>query len=170
MKIYEFSRSAERLFPMLLSHALKFTRDADDAKDLVQETLLKGFRFCDKFDPKTNIKGWLYVIMRNTYINQYRKNKAKQLAITTEEEITDAQLKNTASSNTALSDFAISDIHKALNAINPIFRQPFQRYVEGYKYDEISLELDIPLGTVKTRIHMAREALKRYLKIYKPGI
>ncbi|MDN3586002.1 RNA polymerase sigma factor [Pedobacter aquatilis] len=168
MKTNEFAIAAKRVEAMLFSHALGFTRDSDDAKDLVQETLLKGFRFCEKFDSSTNLNSWLYVIMRNTFISYYRKEKAKLAVITNEEEITYAQLSSSASSNLAVSGFALGDIQKALKAINPTFSIPFQRYFEGYKYAEIAKELNIPLGTVKTRIHMAREELKKYLKIYRP--
>jgi len=167
MKAKEFAREAEKVERLLFSHAMTFTRDEDDAKDLVQETMLKGVRFCERFDPATNLKAWLFVIMRNTFINNYRKAKAKQELITTEEEITYAQLAKSASSNGAVSSFALGDIGKAMDSLTDAYRIPFQRYFEGYKYEEIAAELGIPLGTVKTRIRQAREQLKKYLKMYR---
>ncbi|WP_316847312.1 sigma-70 family RNA polymerase sigma factor [Pedobacter psychrodurus] len=162
----EFSLAANAHASSLHSHAMQFTKDPDEAKDLVQDTLLKGIRFCHNFDQGTNIKGWLYVIMRNTFINNYRSNKKRSETVTTEEEISSAQLLKSSSRNASESGFVISDIQRALNSIPPALSIPFQRYFEGYKYHEIAEELDIPLGTVKTRIHQARLELKKYLKNY----
>lgn len=167
MEAAHFALESAKVEGMLFSHAMTLTRDEDDAKDLVQETLLKGVRFCGRFDPSTNLKGWLFVIMRNTFINNYRRAKAKQELITTEEEITYSQLAKSASSNHAVSSFALGDIAKAMDSLAGHYRIPFQRYFEGYKYEEIANELGIPLGTVKTRIHQAREQLKKYLRIYR---
>lgn len=166
MKQSDFATQAHQFNGLLLAHALKFTKDVDDAQDLVQDTLIKGIRFCDKFEEGSNIKSWLYVIMRNTYINNYRKNQKKLLLITTEEEISSAHLVHTATSNSSLSSFALADIDKAMNSLKPRYRVPFQRYFEGYKYEEIATELELPLGTVKTRIHEARLQLKKLLKVY----
>jgi len=77
MKQNEFIRVADKCTSALFSHAMRFTKDEDDAKDLVQDTLVKGIRFCEKFDNGTNVKGWLYVIMRNTFINNYYKEQKK---------------------------------------------------------------------------------------------
>jgi RNA polymerase sigma factor (sigma-70 family) len=163
----EFSLAANSHASALHSHAMQFTKDPDEAKDLVQDTLLKGIRFCHNFDQGTNIKGWLYIIMRNTFINNYRSNKKRNEMVTTEEEISSAQLLKSSSRNASESGFVISDIQRALNSIPPALSIPFQRYFEGYKYHEIADELDIPLGTVKTRIHQARLELKKYLKNYR---
>lgn len=167
MKAKEFALQAGKVEAMLHTHAMTFTKDEDDAKDLVQETLLKGVRFCDRFDAKTNLKAWLFVIMRNTFINNYHKGKIKSELITTEDEITYAQLSKSATTNASVSSFALADINKAMESLSEANRVPFQRYFEGYKYEEVALELNIPLGTVKTRIHQAREQLKNYLKIYR---
>ncbi|MDQ0638676.1 RNA polymerase sigma factor (sigma-70 family) [Pedobacter sp. W3I1] len=165
----EFSLAANRHASSLHSHAMRFTRDEDEAKDLVQDTLLKGIRFCNNFDQGTNIKGWLYVIMRNTFINNYRKEQKKQELIITEEELSSVQLIKSADRNASESKFMMGDIQKALDSIPDAYSIPFQRYFEGYKYEEISAELGIPLGTVKTHIHQARLLLKKYLKNYRHG-
>ncbi|RBQ11306.1 sigma-70 family RNA polymerase sigma factor [Pedobacter miscanthi] len=165
----EFSLIASKHETALHSHALKFTRDEDEAKDLVQDTLLKGIRFCANFDKGTNIRGWLYVIMRNTFINNYRKDQKKQALIVQEEEITSPSLMNSSTRNSSGSTFMMEDIRRALTSIPEAYSYPFQRYFEGYKYEEISEELGIPLGTVKTRIHQARLMLKKYLKNYQDG-
>ncbi|MCX3267507.1 MAG: sigma-70 family RNA polymerase sigma factor [Chryseobacterium sp.] len=151
----------------LMSHALKFTRDEDDAKDLLQETLIKGLRFAHSFDQGTNLRGWLYVIMRNTYINDYRKDTKRKAFVTVEEEITNGQLAISATKNAGESTFALEDINKAMASIKDEYRIPFKKYFEGYKYDEIAAELNLPIGTVKTHIHQARQGLKKYLKMYR---
>jgi len=161
---YTLSKHSEFLF----SHAYKFTNDEDDAKDLVQETLIKGMRFAEKFDEGTNLKGWLYVIMKNTFINEFRKNSRKKEIITTDDEISSAHLTKSASTNTSTTTFAMEDISKAMASIKPEHSIPFQLYFEGYKYEEIAVQLDIPVGTVKTHIHQARIGLKKYLAMYRP--
>ncbi|WP_370633681.1 sigma-70 family RNA polymerase sigma factor [Pedobacter sp. Leaf250] len=88
----EFTSTLNEYSEFLLSHAYKFTNDEGDAKDLVQETLIKGMRFAEKFDKGTNLKGWLYVIMKNTFINEFRKNSRKKELITTDDKISSAQL------------------------------------------------------------------------------
>lgn len=163
----EFESESRRYTPELLTHAFKFTKDEDSAKDLVQDTLLKGLRFCHSFDGGTNLKGWLYVIMKNTFINDYRKESKKHGIIIQSDEIHDGNLVASAEKNTSVTNFALEDIKKALSHIKPKHSIAFQRYFEGYKYEEIAVELDIPIGTVKTYIHQARISLKKYLEMYR---
>jgi len=151
----------------LMSHALKFTRDEDDAKDLLQETLIKGLRFADTFDKGTNVKGWLYVIMKNTYINDFNRATKRKALVMVDDELTSGQLAISATKNTGESTFAMEDINKAMASIKPEYIVPFKKYFEGYKYDEIAAELKLPIGTVKTYIRQARLGLKKYLKIYR---
>ncbi|MDN3588796.1 sigma-70 family RNA polymerase sigma factor [Pedobacter aquatilis] len=164
----EFAIQVNKASEKLFVHALKFTKDEDDAKDLVQDTLVKAIRFSHRFESNTNLKSWLYVIMRNTFVNDYRNKKRKDNLITTAEDITYNHLLNSASTNSSITSFALTDISKALNSIPESYRVPFTLYFEGYKYEEIAEKLDIPIGTVKTRIHEARIRLKKYLKVHKP--
>ncbi|RZJ86897.1 MAG: sigma-70 family RNA polymerase sigma factor [Chryseobacterium sp.] len=163
----EFTSKINHHFQHLLAHALKFTNNEDDAKDLVQETLIKGVRFCEKFDEGTNLRGWLYVIMKNTFINDFRKKVKKNDLITTDDEINSAQLSLSATKNASNTTFAMEDINRAMSSIRKEYSMPFKMYFEGYKYEEISEKLGIPVGTVKTHIHQARLGLKRYLAIYR---
>lgn len=163
----EFSHTISKYSKHLYDHALKFTNDEDDAKDLVQETLIKGMRFCNNFDRGTNLRGWLYVIMKNTFINEFRKAAKTKKIITTDDEISDANLTKSAATNTANSTFAMEDINRAMASIKPEYSIPFQLYFEGYKYEEIAEQLDVPLGTVKTHIHQARQGLQKYLALYR---
>ncbi|KLT64345.1 RNA polymerase sigma factor [Pedobacter sp. BMA] len=151
----------------LKSYAYKFTNNLDDADDLVQDTMMKAIRYYDKFEQGTNFKGWLFVIMKNTFINNYRKTVKVQAVVSQEEEISSSQLMSSSTRNQAEGAFAMADIKKALDKLPTAYSVPFIRYVEGYKYEEIAAELSIPLGTVKTRIHQARELLKKQLQVYK---
>ncbi|WP_316807786.1 RNA polymerase sigma factor [Pedobacter agri] len=167
MEHTEFAAAINVHAKQLLTHALNFTRDEDDAKDLLQETLIKGIRFCGKFDSGTNLKGWLFVIMRNTFINDFNRTRKKKDVISVEEELSSAQLVQSSTRNGCEHNFAMEDIASAMNSIRDEYRVPFQLYFEGYKYEEIAQELDIPLGTVKTHIHQARISLKKCLKQYR---
>ncbi|WP_316829521.1 sigma-70 family RNA polymerase sigma factor [Pedobacter aquatilis] len=166
MTTFEFNKLVNVHSVSLKSHALKFTNDIEDANDLVQDTLVKAIRFYENFQEGTNIKGWLFVIMRNTFINNYRKISKTRALITQNDEISSANLMHSATSNQAEGKFIVGDIGKALASLPEAYHTPFVRYFEGYKYHEIADMLQIPLGTVKTRIFVAREMLKKYLKTY----
>ena len=151
----------------LQSFALNFTKDIEDANDLVQDTMLKAVTYYSKFKEGTNLKGWLFTIMKNTFINNYRRLVKTNALITQTDEITSANLHYSATNNASESKFVIGDINKALATLQPEYYVPFIKYFEGYKYQEIADELNIPIGTVKTRIHVARQYLKDQLKQYK---
>ncbi|WP_442589233.1 RNA polymerase sigma factor [Pedobacter sp. AW31-3R] len=153
-------KSALQLF------AMKFTHNLDDADDLVQDTLLRAMRYENMFKSGTNIKAWLYTIMKNTFINNYRSKNIKRGIIDTREELNYEQLSQSATDNLATYHFMGKDISKAISLLGTQYSIPFLRYFEGYKYHEIVVELNIPIGTVKTRIHVARQLLKASLKIY----
>jgi RNA polymerase sigma factor (sigma-70 family) len=150
----------------LKSFAYAFTKDHEDANDLVQDTLLKAINYATQFKEGTNFKGWLYTIMRNTFINNYRRTARKQTIMTVSEEIPSSQLKFSSTSNGSDGKFVMDDVHKALSKLQPEYYTPFIKYFEGYKYHEIADMLQIPIGTVKTRIHIARQVLKSNLKMY----
>ena len=163
----EFSETISLHAPSLRSHALNFTKNPEDANDLMQETLLKATRFASRFEDGTNMKGWLFVIMKNTFINNYKKNQKTRDNTVQEDEITSANLRYSATTNDSVGSFAMQDIKLALAQLPQKYAVPFIRYFEGYKYHEIAAELVIPLGTVKTYIHEARILLKKYLRQYK---
>ena len=155
---------------MLLSNAefLKpfantFTADKEDAKDLLQETMFRALSNQEKYNAGTNIKAWLYTIMRNIFINNYRR-KAKQNTIfdsTPNEFLLNYNQVTTA--NAAEVNLKMKDIQAAIHKLPEIFRNPFMLYFEGYKYHEIAKALNEPLGTIKSRIHFARKLLKEQL-------
>jgi RNA polymerase sigma factor (sigma-70 family) len=150
----------------LESFAMRFTQDLEDANDLVQDTLIKAIRYHDLYKPGTNMRGWLYTIMKNTFLNDYRRGSRKNAIIQITEEFTPQHLSRSATGNIGENTFMRKDIQTALGRLQPGHSAPFLRYFEGYKYHEIADELGIPIGTVKTRIHMARKELKKHLKMY----
>src|ERR1700728_2754328 len=153
--------NAEYLKPF----AITFTRDNETAKDLLQETMFRALANKDKYNVGTNIKAWLYTIMRNIFINNYRR-RAKQKTIF-DSSPNDYLLNNSQSTvitGNAESNLRIRDIQGAIHGLPEIFRNPFLLYFDGYKYHEIADMLREPLGTIKSRIHFARKLLKSQIQ------
>jgi RNA polymerase sigma factor (sigma-70 family) len=150
----------------LMQSALKFTRNHDDADDLVQDTLIKAIRYENKYDQGTNLQGWLFTIMRNTFINNYKALGRRAAVFVRNVDPYQYPITETTARNKAEVTMVYEDVHKALAKLEPEYAVPFLRYFEGYKYHEIATEMDLPLGTIKTRIHVARRVLKSKLKMY----
>lgn len=144
--------------------AVNLTRDSEAANDLYQETLYKALANKDKYNVGTNIKAWLFTIMRNIFINDYRR-KAKQRTIfdNTPNDFL-INMKQAAIPNGAESSLRMKEITEAIHQLPEIFKVPFQLYFDGYKYQEIADALGEPLGTVKSRIHFARKLLKERIE------
>ena len=165
--------SAAEFNELLLSNAdplrpfaVSLTHDPEIAKDLFQETLYKALANQDKYSTGTNIKAWLFTIMRNIFINNYRR-KTKQRKIF--DNGVNRALINTGKiiiSNGGENSLQLKEIHKATYQLPQIFKIPFLLYFEGYRYHEISESLNEPLGTIKSRIHFARKLLKEQLSRY----
>ncbi|WP_400263313.1 RNA polymerase sigma factor [Sphingobacterium sp. SG20118] len=146
--------------------ARKFTTDYNEIDDLLQETYLKAVQYFNTFKDGSNFQGWLYTIMRNTFINKYRRMTTARSIVTVQEDISVANLCQAAIGNGGEGKLIMDDIQAALKALDKVFFVPFTMYHEGYKYDEIAQHLAIPVGTVKTRIHIARKRLKVNLANY----
>jgi RNA polymerase sigma factor (sigma-70 family) len=146
--------------------AITLTRDNEVAKDLLQETMYRALANKEKYNVGTNIKAWLYTIMRNIFINNYRR-KAKQNTIfdSTPNEFL-INYNQVTTTNAAEGILKLKDIQVAIHQLPAIFRNPFMLYFEGYKYHEIADMLNEPLGTIKSRIHFARKLLKEQLSRY----
>lgn len=140
--------------------AVNLTKDTEAANDLYQETLYKALANHEKYNAGTNIKAWLFTIMRNIFINNYRR-QAKQRTIfdnTPEDYL--INMRQASIPNSAESNLRIKEIKTAIDLLPEIFKMPFLLYLDGYKYQEISEYLHEPLGTIKSRIHFARKLLK----------
>ncbi|SEA61560.1 RNA polymerase sigma factor [Pedobacter hartonius] len=166
MRNIAFSSEINIHKPALQNFAFSFTKDNDDADDLIQETFLRAMRYANLYKDGTNLRGWLYTIMRNTFINNYRADTRRKKIIESTEELMSYQLVKSSTRNKAEGQFIGDDINKALDQLPPAYLVPFIKYFEGFKYHEIADELNIPIGTVKTRIFEARRLLKAKLKMY----
>jgi RNA polymerase sigma factor (sigma-70 family) len=164
MSSLEFNQMLVNNSEFLKPFAVTLTRDSDAAQDLYQETLFRALANKDKYNVGTNIKAWLYTIMRNIFINNYRR-KAKQNTIfdSTPNDFLLNQAQVT-TANAAESILKLKDIQQAIHHLPEIFRNPFLLYFDGYKYHEIADMLGEPLGTIKSRIHFARKLLKAQIQ------
>ncbi|ULQ56278.1 RNA polymerase sigma factor [Flavihumibacter rivuli] len=144
--------------------AITLTRDNEAAQDLFQETMFRALANKEKYNVGTNIKAWLYTIMRNIFINNYRR-KAKQNTIfdSTPNDFL-INYNQAVAANTAESSIRMKEIQEAIHKLPEIFRNPFLLYFDGFKYHEIAEMLGEPLGTIKSRIHFARKLLKAQIQ------
>ncbi|NCU02754.1 MAG: RNA polymerase sigma factor [Chitinophagaceae bacterium] len=163
MSTVEFNQMLLNNTDYLRPFAFTLTRDNETAKDLLQETMYRALSNRDKYHVGTNIKAWLYTIMRNIFINSYRR-KIKQNTIfdsTANDFFIDQQQVTVA--NEAESILKMKEIQAAVQQLPDIFKQPFTLYFEGFRYHEIAHILSEPLGTIKSRIHFARKLLKEQI-------
>lgn len=160
----EFNKILVSNSEFLKPFAITLTRDSDVAKDLFQETLYRALMNRDKYHVGTNIKSWLYTIMRNVFINQYRKGVRRRAVIVPAEPAYLAEI-GMASTSGADSNITVKDIITAIHQLPVVFNLPFLLYFQGFRYQEISCMLCEPLGTIKSRIHFARRMLRERLSM-----
>lgn len=173
-QLYEdFEREAIPHLDALFNFALKMTGDSDEADDLVQETYLKAFRFFDKFEKGTNCKAWLFRIMKNTYINKYRKETKEPDKVDYEEVENFYENVKPSSTDSAHLEKDIFDnllddeLSDAINSLPDDFKTVVILCdIEGYTYEEIADFIDVPVGTVRSRLHRARKMLFTKLQKY----
>ena len=148
----------------LMPFAFKLTQDQDEARDLFQETIYKALANEEKYNIGTNLKAWLYTIMRNIFINDYRKKSRQQVIF--DGTTSDYYINSTkaVTYNDAVASINIKEIKKAIICLPEIFKDPFLLYFDGYKYTEIADILSEPLGTIKSRVHFARKLLKSQIE------
>ena len=164
MSTLDFDQILIKNTEFLKPFAFTLTRDQEAAKDLVQETLYRALANKEKYHIGTNIKAWMYTIMRNIFINNYRR-KSKQQTIfdhTANDFLLDTN--QVAVANEAIATLNMKEVQEAIHKLPEIFRNPFLLYFDGYKYHEIADMLKEPLGTIKSRIHFARKLLKSQIE------
>jgi len=143
----------------LKNFALSLTHNIDDALDLLQDTYVKAITYREKFEDSTNLKAWLFTIMKNTFINAYRRNtKIKQL-VSKGDDISMNRAFKQNSYDHSESRMNAKEIIKQIETLEDQYKVPFTRYYTGYKYEEIAQEMRLPLGTIKSRIFIARKIL-----------
>ncbi|NND34529.1 MAG: RNA polymerase sigma factor [Saprospiraceae bacterium] len=162
MSSIEFQDKFNQLSTVLNTFAYNLTKNVEDAKDLFQETAFRAISNKDKFRPGTNFKAWLFTIMKNIFINNYRKKmKANTIHDSTDNMYyidSAGMVKNQAESN-----IMMSELQRMIESLDESLRIPFMMHYEGHKYQEIADDLTLPLGTVKSRIFFARKELKELI-------
>lgn len=173
MSTLEFNAQFDKLSRILHSFAYSLTKNVEDAKDLFQETAFRAMTNRDKFRPGTNFKAWLFTIMKNIFINNYRK---KMKANTIMDSTDNNHYINSGSQvvrNDSGSNILMQELHNMIDHLDETLKVPFVMHYEGFKYQEIADQLELPLGTVKSRIFFARKELKekihsRYDNLFMP--
>lgn len=153
MTTFEFNSLLVEHSKSLKGFALTLTKDAEDAADLVQETVLKAIRYKNSFAKSTNFKAWLSTIMKNTFINNYRRNVLKTNFNKETIHVTQR------SYNETEDKINTKNLQKMIDDLDDSYKVPLERYIEGFKYQEIADELKLPIGTIKSRIFLARNQI-----------
>lgn len=151
----------------LLNFAYMLTSNRDDAYDLLQDTTLKALDNREKYVDNTNFKGWVFTIMRNIFINNYRRIARSATVIDQTEDCYHLNLSQDSGLESPDGSYAAAEITSAINEFPEKYRVPFSMHVAGYKYNEIAEEMNIPLGTIKSRIFFARQELQKRFADYR---
>ena len=159
----QFNTALLNLKSKLHYYALSLTADREKADDLLQETMLKALTYRDKYIPNTNFKAWIYTIMKNTFINDYRRSVKTRN--TFDKSGNDLHLMFTKDEGYPAPDsyYSTKEIHSSINKLEDDYKIPFTLFLEGYKYKEIAAKMELPLGTVKSRIFFTRRKLEKML-------
>ena len=151
----------------LLNFAYQLTTNREAAQDLVQDTTLKVLDNESKYVDNINFKGWVFTIMRNIFINNYRRKVRNATVVDTTEDLYHLNLSQESGLATPEGSFAAKEISAAINEFSSEYKVPFTMYIAGYKYSDIAEKMGLPLGTVKSRIFFARKRLQSVLKDYR---
>lgn len=167
MRTADFAQNLLGMQSELHRFALKLTADREEADDLLQETSLKALDNEDKYTPDTNFKGWMYTIMRNIFINNYRKTVRDQTFVDHTDNLFHLSLPQDSGFDSTEGNYDLKEIRRIVNALPKEYRVPFSMYVSGFKYREIAERLGLPIGTVKSRIFFTRQRLQKDLKDFR---
>ena len=167
MTAVEFNFQVAGLQDHLRNFAQSLTLSSDDSKDLVQDTILKAFRYRDKFVDPANLKAWLFTIMKNTFINDYRRKKRSNVVPENSVQFQYLSFSDSSANVGGEERMNLQVVKNAINSLEEELKSPFEMHVAGFKYKEIAEKLLIPIGTVKSRIFAARKILAVELKDYK---
>lgn len=164
MSTIEFNNKLDAISHLLHSFAYNLTKNSEDAKDLFQETAYRAITNRDKFRPGTNFKAWLFTIMKNIFINNYRRKAKANTIIDSTDNLYFINSGSASISNDANSNILMKELQGMITDLEDSIRVPFEMHYLGFKYQEIADKLDLPLGTVKSRIFFARKALKEMIQ------
>ena len=167
MRTANFAQDLLSVQTELLNFAYKLTADREEANDLLQETSLKALDNEDKYTAETNFKGWIYTIMRNIFINNYRKALRDQTYVDQTDNQFYLNQNIDIEGDSTEGSYDLKEMRRIVNALPKEYRIPFSMYVLGFKYREIADKLGLPLGTVKSRIYFTRQKLQEELKDFR---
>lgn len=167
MRTANFAQDLLSVQTELLNFAYKLTADREEANDLLQETSLKALDNEDKYTAETNFKGWIYTIMRNIFINNYRKALRDQTYVDQTDNQFYLNQNIDIEGDSTEGSYDLKKMRRIVNALPKEYRIPFSMYVSGFKYREIADKLGLPLGTVKSRIYFTRQKLQEELKDFR---
>ena len=163
MSLKEFDEALIHHYRQLQPAAIKLTRSSEAAQDLLQDTVTKALANREKFREGTQLKAWLYTIMRNTFISQYHRQKRRNTFIDATENLYYLNDTSYTEDNKGDDLLLMGEIQRAVRKISRTQSTPFLLYYKGYRYREIAEMLDVPIGTIKNRIHLARKSLQELL-------
>lgn len=151
----------------MMNFALTLTSNREEAKDLLQETTLRALDNKEKYYENVNFKGWVFTIMHNIFVNNYRRVVRSQTMIDQTENLYHLNMPQDSGFDTPEGAYTVSEISKVINTFTDEYKVPFTMHVSGFKYEEIAQQLGLPIGTVKSRIFFARKRLQELLSDYK---
>lgn len=167
MATAKFQENLMNLQSNLLNFAYMLTSNRDDAYDLLQDTTLKALDNEEKFAENSNFKGWVFTIMRNIFINNYRRSARAATVVDTTDNLYHLNLSQDSGLEAPECSLSAGEITQAINSFSDEYRIPFSMRVQGYKYNEIAEKMNLPLGTVKSRIFFARKKLQARFADYR---
>lgn len=162
MTVTQFNQNLSKIEDLLFGFAMKLTKNRENAKDLMQETLMRAYDKKERFTLNTNFKAWATTIMYNSYINTYRRRKTRN-KVETPMEICKHLVQSRSSDSNTESKLMHKEIVKIVEFLEEDSRIPFLMFYKGYAYNEISEKLDLPIGTTKSRIYYARKKLRKQI-------
>jgi len=151
----------------MMNFALTLTSNREEAKDLIQETTLRALDNKEKYYENVNFKGWVFTIMHNIFVNNYRRVVRSQTMIDQTDNLYHLNMPQDSGFDTPEGAYTVAEIVKVINSFTDEYKVPFSMHVSGYKYEEIAKQLGLPIGTVKSRIFFARKRLQEMLADYR---
>lgn len=164
MTNHEFSQLYTEYETAFLNFARRLSQCPNQAQDLVQESALKAFRSIHTFKSGSNFKSWMFTIIKNTFISHYRKTRRRATVHTPVEEMMYALDRKKTARNEGEANLRLESIEKCINGLSSKSQKPLRMYLTGFQYNEISDQMEIPIGTVKSRINYARTKLRNQIE------
>ena len=169
MTAIEFNHQLISLEKNLERFAYSMTANHEDARDLVQDTFLKALTYRHQFTDKSNLKAWAFTILKNTFINNYRRSVKQNTTFDNTKDLYFLNKEEESASSRPDAPVYLEELNKQVESLEDEFKIPFKMHTSGYKYKEIAEEMNLNIGTVKSRIYFSRQKLMKALEDYKPG-